>query len=782
MQSGKDFRPPRAFVPVLLASTCSALCASPAEAQATESAGLNASSPKAEPDEALPDIVVTARRRPEPLQRTPVSVVALTARDLESRSVTNLRSLQNFVPNLTFAPSQNVGEAAANVFIRGIGQEDFGVGAEAGVAFYVDGVYLPRSLGLLMNLTDVARIEVLRGPQGTLYGKDAIGGAINVISTMPGPERERQARAILGNDNRVELQMTLNEPLSGRLFVRLSAGVVSRDGYLRRLRPRGPLGVIEQVNGAPLNLHSEGDDRGHGARLQLRWLVSDTLTADLSVDGSRKRDRQGAIHVDLIDPRFGIFPEINALIRDGELPGPEITNALAPDDLLASYAANRNFTDQEFWGISAVLTKQLGVNTLKFIGSFRELHSHVGTDADGLYFEIAGNELEARQSQYSGELQLSRAVGAFTYSVGLYAFAERPKLLPTLPIPDIFYTCGCYTPDEPSIFTIEERHLLSESYAGYAQGTYELSSRLSATLGARYTHENKRLEGKEYLANANLQPTNILIDSGDVTDSWNALTYRAGLEFQASSRFMAYGSIAKGFKSGGFNVRGETGLPDMGFAPFDPETALTYEVGVRSEWLHRKLRFNATLFHTNYKDIQLRQDTLIGDIFTTLIDNAAKARIDGAEIEAMAVPQKGLTLTAAYGHLDPKYLDVGRVRGLTLDSKFQRTPRHSFSCSINYEVPVDGGLLELHGDYSYRSKEQFQLLAASNDQNGYGLLGARIAFRARDDRWSVALFGTNLADKRYRTAGRGTLVRQIGFAYSSVGLPRQLGVQLTSKF
>ena len=177
----------------------------------------------------LEDIIVTARRRPEPLQRVPVSVVALSKEDLESRSVTNLRTLQNFVPNVTFAPSQNVGEAAANVFIRGIGQEDFGVGAEGGVAFYVDGVYLPRSLGLLMNLTDVDRVEVLRGPQGTLYGKDSIGGAINVISTMPGADRERRAEVILGNYQRVELRTILNEPLSRRLFLRAALGLVNRD-------------------------------------------------------------------------------------------------------------------------------------------------------------------------------------------------------------------------------------------------------------------------------------------------------------------------------------------------------------------------------------------------------------------------------------------------------------------------------------------------------------------------------------------------------------------------
>ena len=148
----------------------------------------------------------------------------------------------------------------------------------------------------------------------------------------------------------------------------------------------------------------------------------------------------------------------------------------------------------------------------------------------------------------------------------------------------------------------------------------------------------------------------------------------------------------------------------------------------------------------------------------------------------MAVPLKGLTVTAAYGHLDPKYLDVGRVRGLTLDSRFQRTPRNSFTASVNYEMPVRSGTLELHGDYSYRSKEQFQIFAAINDQPGYGLLGARATFRTPDKRWALALFGSNLADKRYRTAGRGTLIEQAGFAYSSVGMPRQLGVQLTSSF
>jgi iron complex outermembrane recepter protein len=645
----------------------------------------------------------------------------------------------------------------------------------------VDGVYFARSLGLIMNLTDVDRIEVLRGPQGTLFGKDAIGGAINVISTMPGPRRERSTTAIAGNYDRIEGRMVLNEPLSDRLFVRLAVGLVNRDGYVRRLAPPVPIGLIERVSGQPLDLHEEGDDRSQGARLQLRWLISDTLTADMSIDASRKRERQGAIHIDSIDPRYGIFPEINALIRQGKLPGPEITNALAPVSLLESYAANRNFTDQDQGGTSGVITKQLGASTLKFIGAYRWLRSHVGTDDDGLYFDIAGNDLKVRQHQFSGELQLSRAAGSLSYSAGLYAFGERSELPPLTPVTDVLYTCGCfYPPGNPPLLTVDPRNLRSDSYAAYAQGTYKITDKLSATLGGRFTHETKKLDGKSYLVDANLQPTDVLLATGAAKDSWNSFTYRAGLEYQANSRLMTYVSIARGFKSGGFNVRGDSDLPNMGFTAFGPETAITYEIGIRSEWLNRKLRLNATLFDSEYRDIQLRQQTVIAGIFTTLIENAARARIRGAEIELTATPLKRLILTAAYGHLDPKYLDVGRVRGLTLDSRFQRTPRHSFTASANYEMPLRSATLEIHGDYSYRSKEQFQILPAINDQPGYGLLGARLTLRPRNSYWSIALFGANLADVRYRTAGRGTLINQVGFAYSSIGMPRQFGVQITA--
>ena len=750
---------------------------SPSPAQAQTSAAADHTSIDAGK---LDEIVVTARRRTESLQLVPVSVVTLSEAELESRSVTSLRTLQNFVPNLTFAPSQNVGEAAGNIFIRGVGQEDFGVGAEPGVGFYVDGVYFARPLGTIMNVTDVARIEVLRGPQGTLFGKNTIGGAINIVSVMPREESERRASIIIGNLDRVELRTVANEMLSDRLLARLSLVIVDRDGYLRRVPPSVSLASLETVNRAPVNLAREGDDRNQAGRLQLRWLISGKVTADLSLDGSRRRDRQSATHTDAINPNGGILPLLNQLIAEGTLPGPQITAGLAPNHLLESRATGRNSTKQELWGAAATISADLGGSTLKFIGAYRGLRTHVGSDIDGLHFDIAETDFDAKQRQLSGELQLTGTLGALTYTGGVFVFRERSEILPTIPsLSRVLYTCGCLF--SPSRLAVEPRQLRTNNDAVYAQGNFRIMDQLGVTLGVRYSHERKEIEAQAFRVDADFEPTDEQIAAGSNRGTWSPFTYRAGVEYHATPDLMLYGSAASGYKSGGFNSRTTIGLPNLGLAAFKPETALTYEVGIRSQWLDRRLRFNATLFHAGYKDIQLRQQDFSGGVLITLIQNAAKARIRGAEVDLSVRPIQGLTLNVAYGHLDTRYLDVGTVSGLTLDTPFQRTPRHSFTASAHYERPLRSGTLELHADYSYRSKEQFQMLAAFNDQRGYGLLGARATFRAADDRWSFALFSTNLTDERYRTAGRDGL-QQIGIAYSSIGLPRQVGIQLAAKF
>lgn len=737
-----------------------------------------AQSPKVTDDESLEEIIVTARRRTESLQRTPVSVVSLSEDDLVSRSVTNLRSLQNFVPNLTFAPSQNVGEGAANIFIRGIGQEDFIAGSETGVGVYMDGVYLARPMGLMFNLSDLERIEVLRGPQGTLFGKNTIGGAINIISAAPGPNAQGRLGAIVGSYDRFEVRAMLNAPLTNKVLVRLSAVGVTRDGYLRRLPPPNSLGAL-----GPVDNRREGSDRSQGGRLQVRWLIDDTLSADFSLDGTQRRNTQSATHVDQIDPRFGIFPIVNELIRQGRLPGPEISNELARGDLLESYAGSGNIAHQESWGASATLAKDVGGGTLKLILARRGLRSHVESDVDGLYFDIVRGGFRDRQRQTSVELQYSGETGRLSYTAGLFGLRERIRTLPVqFNTINVLYRCGCYDdvdtlPPPIAVF----RQLSDKNYAGYAQGTYRLTDAVSLTLGARYSYERKTIDAQVYEAGPDFRPTDVLITTAGNRDDWTSLTWRAGVEYQATRDAMLYGSISEGFKSGGFNIRPTFNLPNLGMAAYSPERARNYEIGLRSEWFGRRLRLNATLFHTDYRDIQLRQQTFVEGTTTTLIENAARARIRGAELELMARPIAGLSISAAYGHLDARYLDVGRVRGITTDSRLQRTPKHSFTTSMNYEIPIGSGTLAAHGDLSYRSKEQFQIIASPNDQGGYSLLGGRISYRTIIG-WSFALFGTNLLDKRYRVAGRGTTLRDAGFINSLIGPPRQIGVEIGRSF
>lgn len=727
----------------------------------------------------LDEIVVTARRLPELLQETPVSVAALSDRDASARSLTNLRDLQNFVPNLTFAPSQNVGEAAANVFIRGIGQEDFVPGSEPGVGIYLDGIYLARSVGALANLVDVARIEVLRGPQGTLYGRNTIGGAINLVSQMPQARASGSGRLVLGSFDRAERRVVINRPLSGNLLARLSLGAFSRGGYLRRLPPLPALLAF-----GPAESGAEGDDRSQAARLQVRWLMTARLTLDVSLDASRRRNRQSATHLDAIDPRIGIFRDLNRLIREGRLPGPELSDAIRPASLLESYASGESSTRQDIRGASAVLSAMFAGAEMKFIGGWRSLRSRVRTDIDGLYFDINRGAFSESEHQWTAELQVSGSPGRLTYTAGLFAFAERARRIPEDgALPNfIRATCACqFSPANLPRTTEADLRFGSTSLAAYLQAGYKLTDRLIASSGARFTHERKSLEARLLRLDPEMRLTDALVASGTNRGEWNPLTWRAGLDWRATPGLMVYGSAARGFKSGGFNSRATETLPNLGLTAFRPETAMTYEIGLRSQWLGRRLHLNATLFRTDYRDIQLRQQTIIGTQVATLIENAALGRIRGVEADLTVIPAAGLSVSLAYGYLDARYLKVERVPGVTLASRFQRTPGHSASGSFEYTRKAAWGEFELHGDMSYRSSEQFQIVASPFDQKGYALLGARITFRPARLPWSFALFGTNLSDARYRVSGRD-LVSQVGWAYSNIGPPRQWGLEVRTGF
>jgi iron complex outermembrane recepter protein len=703
-----------------------------------------------------------------------LSVAAFTTEDLEARSITHLRSLQYHVPNLTLAPSQNVGDAAVNVFIRGIGQEDFIVAAEQGVAMYLDGVYLARSFGSLIDVLDVERIEVLRGPQGTLYGRNSIGGAIQIISAPPGFESEQRASLVLGNFGRREIRGMLNVPLDDQVAVRAAIAFIDRDGYLRRLPAPG------EVNPSG-DRRPEGDLDSSTGRLQVRWQPTEGVTADLSFDAARRRTRQGATHVDQINPSVVPLPIINGLIGRGEIPGPPITNDLAPDDLLASFASDVSFVEQDTRGVSASLTRQSGQSLLKAIAAYRSLESDVATEADGAPLNVFNTNFHDRQHQWSLELQWNFDAQQFDVTLGAFAFSEHGHSVPVpgISLGEVLYTCNCFYSSPPSNAVTQQRHISTDSLAAFAQSTVEITPRFSGTVGFRASKDSKKIDASVFALDSSLQPSTTILGTGANQGKWQSNTWRAGLEFQATANMMLYGSLARGFKSGGFNARPTIRLPNLGLDEFAPETADTLELGLRSEWLDRRLRFNATVFHTHYEDMQLRKQTVVGGLVVTVIQNAAEARIRGFEIETAAAILHGLDAGFSYGLVDADYLDVGGAADISTSSRFQRTPGHSWSGTIDYRHELEFGTLSLNANYSGRAREQFQTTPSPYDQAAYGLLGARVNFAFGDPGWSVELFGTNLTDKRYRAAGRFNSIDQTGFAVSSMGPPREFGVRVT---
>ena len=721
----------------------------------------------------LEEIVVTARRREEQMQSVPQSVFVLTGHDLESHTATNLRDLQGLVPNLTLAPQQNVGEAAANIFIRGIGQEDFIAGAEQGVSVYVDGVYLSSTRGAMLNLLDVERVEVLRGPQGTLFGKNSVGGALQIITVAPQPLDSEHVSATLGSFNRVELRGIVNRSLSTKVQARLSLGWINRDGYMHRRAP-----IYIPPAGPRPDTRDEGSERTFVGRLQVQWQGGDRLTAHLAADYARQRNTQAPKRIEAVDPTAAIYPVVNSLIATGALPGPRLDSSILPTDFQETLASGKNYSNLDNLGLAATFARDVGFGMAKLILAYRDLRTRLASDDDGLYFDIASTEFIDRQRQLSAEWQLNGKLRGVEFTVGTFSLIERTRSLPAAGIRsgEVLYTCGCfYTPlNRPAQFSAN-RKLRSQSHAIYGEAVFDLNSRIGATLGGRYTYERKSLLGQQIAIDLDtLLPTGIVGATGSQRGTWDAFTYRAGLEFRARRDLLVYGSVSKGFKSGGFNVRLVPMLPNLGLTAFAPETALTYELGLKSEWFDHRLRLNASVFQSEYRDIQLRQQTIIGGILTSLVQNAAAARIRGVEVEVDAKPTERLDLRLAYGHLDPKYLDVGRVPGITLKSAFQRTPRNSVGAFVSYEVPFATGIVRLNADFRYRSKEQFQIVASPYDQQAYGLAGARISYQDPRRGSSIALFATNLTNIKYRTAGRGLV--------SIVGPPRQVGIEFQAGF
>jgi iron complex outermembrane receptor protein len=731
--------------------------------------------------DALEEIIVTARKREENIQNTPVSVTPFTMADLQDRGFTKLTEIADATPNMefTYGAVANGGGSDALVFMRGIGQQSSNIVFDPGVGIYMDGVYLARSQGGILDLVDIERIEVIRGPQGTLFGKNTIGGAINIITTKPTGEFGGQLNATVGNYDRVDLEGLVQFPIiEDKLFAKVAVGSRDRDGYIKRI-----------LTGEKDNNTNEQTVRG-----ALRWLVSDSLEAQLNFDYMHERER-GSAYTPVTIPGSPLATLWNNLV--GIPTGVPYDSRWIPDDPHKIFANGKSVNNSDVWSVALTIDWDLGPVSIKSITAYRDVDSQYVSDIDGTPVPISNKDpILARQSQFSQELQVSGAVfnerlnwiaGAFYFTedpdqyindrifVGLFEALEAAPGLVFGPFGGAGNPANAAL--DGSFFNDRFLGIENDSYSIFAQGTFDITDKLSLTAGARYNIDEKTFNLSQIRSR-----TGILLFDVTNKDKWNSFTPRFEITYQITPEHMLYGSVARGFKVGGFNItRSGTGVP----VAFDEEYVWTYEGGFKTQWFDDRLRVNGTYYFNDYTGIQLTSSVLdpaLGII--VLVQNAGDAETQGFELEMTAKPTGNLDLTAGIGLIDAEYVSLSPgVVDIPAGAELPNTPKWTINLSGQYSIPLKelGGAVTARIDYKY--KDDFFVDPSNNSglhQKSYSIINARLTYTPPGEKWDVSIFGTNLTDKDYFTNGFFSAGGGVGAAVFNP--PREWGVSLRYHF
>jgi iron complex outermembrane receptor protein len=761
---------------------------------------------------AVAEITVTARKRAETLQSTPVAVTALTGDALNVRGAQTVDSLSQFVPNLQFdgAAALSGGAYNATIFIRGIGQNDFAIFSDPGVAMYLDGVYLGRSIGGIMDAVDLARVEVLRGPQGTLFGRNTIGGAVNLISTAPGTERDGEVSVTAGRFDRRDARVLFDLPLSDTFLTRWTFASINRDGYTRRL-----------TDGT-----DPGDKDAQIGRVQALWNASENVGVSLSLDATRVRQLSAPLTlIDVAGTGTPFLNLYNALVAPKlGITAPNgigtVNASWITGDLDTTYAGGPSRNDLDTRGAALTVDWDFGAAAIKSITAYRTLDAFFARDGDNTPFTFRETVNDDEQSQLSQELQLAGTsfdkhlewlAGAYYFNedatergkanlgIGTFAALEALVLAPGMtwcglpgPNPRPIAACppvglrfgGAGNPNDIGVdvgvdlFT----KVRNESVALFGQGSYHFTDALSMTAGLRWTEDQKRLRLVHRREASGAYVVGAPGTQNAFEERWSQLTPKLGFELQANADALLYVSFAKGFKSGGFNARPLTGVQEVQ-TPYDPEVVDSYEIGAKTAWFERRVTANVAVFYNEYRDMQLT----INATPQNFVRNAGAAEMKGAELEVVSRLAAGLDfnfsagyLAAAYTELDPQLATLNPP--LTVDKDLVKAPKWTLSTGLQYAFQAgSAGRITLRGDWSYKSRVFHDVFNdARLAQPGFDIVNAYTSFATNDDHWEIALFGTNLTDERYRISGNSSV--GFGLAESTFAPPREWGATLKYRF
>ena len=729
------------------------------------------------------EIIITARRQEENLQKTPIAITAFSGDDMAERGYQDISQVTNITPNVVFDGASPVSgnSAAPSVFIRGVGQLDFTINADPGVGIYVDGVYVARSVGGIIDLLDLERVEVLRGPQGTLFGRNTIGGAIQLISKKPSGSFEGFGEIRTGTDNQIRVQSVVDFPVSDSVSAKVSATVHQRDGYV--------------TNGIGQDL---GDDDSYSMRGQVLFQPSEDFSTYFVVDYTND-DENGAPNVALTAypngnfagarynniPGFGCGAPSVPLLANGDLntSDPAYATYLAfinnnPNCFdITDIATDRNRTnsttfalsENEIFGASATVEYDFDNANFKSITAYRTLDSRFQRDSDHTAFSIFDTINEQEQSQFSQEFLLTGGTDTSKWVGGLYYFKED-----AIEDVNILLPAGGGPVNIRGIFNNDVEN---SNWAAFGEVTFDLSERWHLTTGLRYTEETKDYRANQIFTLSSLPPVqNIavtdfglvaalpdgyptlvqLVDDPGQSLTVDQLDYRINLAYDFSDDVFGYLTHSTGFKSGGFNQRYLAPTSDGLAITYDPEFIDLYEIGVKMDLADGKVRLNAAAFLMDYTDIQVSASTETSN-GARVTSNAAEATIQGAELEFTFVPNSSFLIEGSLGWLDASY------EGNSLESldfacgtncELPRIPELTSSLGISYIYDLsNASTLKPRLDWSHKSSVEGDANNAPQIQHPVqDIVNMSIDYENFDSDWRVTLGISNLTDEEYITS------------------------------
>ena len=714
-------------------------------------------------DRILDEIFVTAQKKSENSQDVPISISAYSGEALENLGVEGTADLGQLVPGLEISSSSGAGSQLI-VTLRGVGLNDFNTNNSGPVGIYSDEVYISSPILTAFQFFDTERVEVLKGPQGTLYGRNTTGGAIKFVSNKPTEDLEFSARGAYSSFNTTSIEAAVSGPLSDKVRGRIAIAKDDSDGYLR-------------------NVSGNRDENGRDTlfwRGMLDVDVSETISLRANIHGAK--DRSPAFKT----THFGTGPG-----------GSDALGYVAPTDIRKGNYNRTETVEVDSLGGYLEANFEFGDLTLTSVTAYDEADSLYPEETDSSNLQLIEIDYGVESETLTQEIRLQSEGDRLDWLLGGYYLDETLNQDQTVdlfrdlrPLTGGLFDDGSGTGGAAVLFARSLNDQETQTYAVFGQVDYDVTDQLTLSVGGRYTDEKR-----EFTATAALEePATFMVPSfplyafPDLKLSEDAFSWRVGADYQAADNVLLYANASRGFKSGGFNG----GFLSLDFAeaqaqtqPYKAEYLTAYEAGFKSDLLDDRLRLNASIFMNDFEDLQVL--TLLnrgpGNTPLQVLDNASDAKVIGAEFDAIFYPAENLLLNVTASFLDSELKNFQSAGGVDLSgNSLAKTPERSVTGLARYDHNLgENGSVFVQGSFAYKSTIFF---SPENNpltsQEAYTLVNARLGYEPEAGNWGAALFASNLTDEDYLF--NSTNLSDFGIVTQYYGAPRSYGVELTLDF